>query len=76
MVQLILNTIATLGRVGLQVMYNMDDPSIDKQMIKNAITITDAINSIKLPDLGSASNTSNPPQFPGKDPVEFYKVLN
>jgi len=56
MVVTILNTLAMLGRVGLQAIYEMDDPSIDKQTIKNCMTISDAFLAIAPKDYDNINN--------------------
>jgi len=50
MVVTILNTLAMLTRVGMQAIYEMDDPTIDKQHAKNCMTIADMFLSIAPKD--------------------------
>jgi len=56
MVVTILNTIAMLTRVGMQAISEMDDPTIDKQLAKNCMTIADMFLSIAPKDYDNINN--------------------
>ena len=46
----IIELIGMLGRVGLKIMNEIDDPSIDKRQVRNAMKIVEIIDSIPRPD--------------------------
>ena len=50
MVPLFVQLIGELGKAGLKVMNELDDPRIDKRFVKNAIKVTEILNSISIPD--------------------------
>jgi uncharacterized membrane protein (DUF441 family) len=47
----ILNFVAALGKAGLIIMSNIDDPRVDKQLFKNGLLAVNIINKIPINDI-------------------------
>ena len=50
MVPPIVQLIGVLGDLGLRIMDEIDDPLIDKRLVKNAITVTEILKKIPTPE--------------------------
>ena len=50
MVPPFVNLIGVLGELGLRIMDEIDDPLIDKRLVKNAIKVTEILKKIPTPD--------------------------